>query len=57
MPKTLEARWLRAAHQLRDIAELDPERAERCERFRNEASEESWHDVQLLLERRAAQGE
>jgi DNA primase len=53
----IEARWLRAATQLREIAELDPERARAVERFRNEASEESWRDVQVLLERRAAQGE
>jgi hypothetical protein len=53
----IEARWLRAATQLREIAELDPERARAVERFRNEASEESWRDVQRLLERRAAQGE
>ena len=53
----VEARWLRAAHQLRDMAELDPERAHAVERFRNEPSEESWHDAQVLLERRAVQGE
>ncbi|HVZ70235.1 MAG TPA: DNA primase [Rhizomicrobium sp.] len=52
----LEARWLRAATQLREIAELDPERARAVERFRNEASEESWREVQVLLERRAARG-
>jgi DNA primase len=53
----LEARWLRAAAQLREIAELDPQRARAVERFRNEASEESWREVQMLLERRAVQGE
>jgi DNA primase len=53
----VEARWLRAAHQLREIAELDPERARAVERFRNEASEDSWRDVQVLLERRTIQGE
>lgn len=53
----VEARWLRAAQQLRDIVELDPERARAVERFRNEASEENWRDVQLLLDQRAAQGE
>ncbi len=53
----VEARWLRAARQLREIAELDPERARAMDRFRADASEENWRDVQLLLEQRATQGE
>ncbi len=53
----LEARWLEAAHQLRDMAELTPERSRALERFRSEASEESWRDVQKLLAPRGQQNE
>jgi hypothetical protein len=39
-----ESRWLHAAAQLRDMAESDAERRQALERFRSEASEESWRD-------------
>jgi DNA primase len=45
----IEARWLAAAHQLREIVEIDPERRRAVERFKNEASEESWRDAHRLL--------
>jgi DNA primase len=44
-----ENRWLRAAAQLRDMAELDPERARAMERFKSEGTEESWRDARRLL--------
>ncbi len=40
-----EACWLRAAHQLREIAELGPERHRAVERFRTEATEEVWREA------------
>ncbi|HVV66038.1 MAG TPA: DNA primase [Rhizomicrobium sp.] len=43
-----EARFLRAAHQLRDMAELEPERRRAAERLKSEASEESWTEFQRL---------
>jgi DNA primase len=49
----VEARWLRAATQLREIAELDPERKRAVERFNSEATEESWGDAHRLLASRA----
>ncbi len=45
----IEARWLRAVAQLREMAELAPERARAVERFRTEATEESWRDAHRLL--------
>src|SRR6202012_4486271 len=48
----IEARWLRAASQLRDMAETGPERARAFERFKSEATEESWRDATRLLEPR-----
>ncbi|MGN6516897.1 MAG: DNA primase [Rhizomicrobium sp.] len=48
----IEARWLRAASQLRDMAETGPERARAFERFKSEASEESWRDAARFLETR-----
>jgi DNA primase len=45
----VEARWLRAAQQLREIAEFAPERFRAMERFKSEATEESWRDAQKLL--------
>jgi DNA primase len=45
----VEGRWLRAAAQLREMAELDPERKRALERFKSEASEESWRDAHRLL--------
>ncbi|HEX4157914.1 MAG TPA: DNA primase [Rhizomicrobium sp.] len=44
----IEAKWLRAAAQLRDMAESDPERRSALERFISEASEESWRDWHRL---------
>ena len=44
----IEARFLRAAGQLREMAELEPERARAAERFKSEATEESWQDYQRL---------
>jgi hypothetical protein len=37
-----EVRFLRAVSQLRDMAELGPERDRAAERHKHEASEESW---------------
>jgi DNA primase len=44
----IEAKWVRAAAQLRDMAESDPERRSALERFISEASEESWRDWHRL---------
>ena len=48
-----DARFLRAASQLRDMAELDPERKRALERFKREATEESWLEARRLLESRS----
>lgn len=45
----IEARWLAAAHQLREIAEFGPERRRAVEQFKSEASEESWRHAHRLL--------
>jgi len=45
----VEARWLRAAQQLREMAELGPERIRAMERFKTEATEESWNEAHRLL--------
>jgi len=45
----VEARWLRAAQQLREMAELGPERIRAMERFKTEATEESWREAQRLF--------
>jgi DNA primase len=52
---TIEARWLRAVSQLRDMA--DPERDRAVERFKSEGTEESWQDARRLLEIRAQREE
>jgi DNA primase len=52
----IETRWLEAAAQLRDMAELEAERKKALERFVSEASEESWRDWHRLLLSRAAPG-
>ncbi|HEY3779328.1 MAG TPA: DNA primase [Rhizomicrobium sp.] len=52
-----EVRWLRAAAQLREMAEADPERTRALERFKAEASEESWRDWQRLVLSRGFTGE
>lgn len=52
-----EVRWLRAAAQLREMAEADPERSRALERFKAEASEESWRDWRRLALSRALPGE
>jgi DNA primase len=43
-----EARFLRAAAQLRDIAELAPERLRAAERLKNEPTEENWAELHRL---------
>jgi DNA primase len=43
-----EARFLLAARQLRDMAELEPERQRAAERHKSEATEESWGEFQRL---------
>ncbi len=45
-----EARFLRAAAQLREMAELEPERQRAAERHKNEATEESWAEYHRLRE-------
>jgi DNA primase len=44
-----EARFLRAAADLRGMAEWEPERARAFERLGNEASEEAWRDAKRFL--------
>ena len=44
-----EARFLRAAGDLREMAEWEPERARAFERLGSEASEESWQEAQRFL--------
>lgn len=44
----IEVRWLRAAAQLREMAEGGPERRQALERFKSEASEESWREWHRL---------
>jgi|SRR5579871_317124 len=51
----MEARWLEAAAQLRDMAEFQAERRKALERFVSEANEESWRDWQRLLLSRTVQ--
>jgi hypothetical protein len=48
-PGDLEARFLKAASDLREMAERAPERARAMERFKNEGTEESWAEAQRLL--------
>ena len=45
----VEARWLRAVADLREMAELGPERVRAFERYKSEATEENWHDARRLL--------
>jgi DNA primase len=47
----IEARWLRAAEQLREMAEIAPERLRAMERFKTDGSEESWLEAHRLLAR------
>jgi DNA primase len=47
----IETRWLRAAEQLREMAEMAPERLRAMERFKAEGSEESWLEAHRLLAR------
>ena len=44
-----EARWLKAVADLREMAELGPERVRALERFKSEGTEESWRDAHRLL--------
>ena len=50
-----DARFLRAASQLRVMAEIAPERNAAMERFKREPSEESWLEVRRLLEDRSGE--
>jgi DNA primase len=52
----IEARWLEAVAQLREMAELAPERKEAMERFKSEATEQSWLEAQRLLGGRVSGG-
>ncbi len=45
----LDARFLKAASDLREMAERAPERARAMERFKSEGTEESWNEAQRLL--------
>ncbi len=53
----LEARFLRAAAQLQEMAELEPERKRAVERFNSEETEENWRDALRLIAPRAAPSE
>ncbi|MBL6853617.1 MAG: DNA primase [Alphaproteobacteria bacterium] len=48
-PEDLDARFLKAASDLREMAERAPERARAMERFKTEGTEESWAEAQRLL--------
>jgi DNA primase len=50
-----DARFLRAASQLRDMAETDPERKAALERFKREPTETNWLEVRRLLEDRSGE--
>lgn len=45
----IEARFLRAAAQLQEMAELEPERKRAVERFNKEATEDNWQDAKRLI--------
>jgi DNA primase len=47
--KDADARFLKAASDLREMAEREPERVRAMERFKSEGTEESWRDAQKLL--------
>ena len=49
VPHDTEARFLRAAGDLREMAEWEPERARAFERLGHEASEESWQEAKRFL--------
>jgi DNA primase len=53
----VEARFLHAAAQLQEMAELEPERKRAVERFNSEATEENWRDAQRLIAPRASTSE
>jgi len=53
----IEARFLHAAAQLQEMAELEPERKRAVERFNSEATEENWRDAQRLIAPRAFHSE
>lgn len=53
----IEARFLRAASQLRDIVESGAERIRAMERFKSEPTEESWDDAHRLLGPKPQSGE
>lgn len=45
----LDARFLKAAGDLREMAELAPQRAQAMERFKTEGTQESWNEAEKLL--------
>ena len=47
----IEARFLRAAQQLQEMTELEPERKRAMERFKQDATEDNWHNVIRLSPR------
>jgi DNA primase len=50
-----DARFLRAASQLREMAETDPERKAALEQYKREPSEENWLKMRRLLEGRSGE--
>jgi DNA primase len=50
-----DARFLKAASDLREMAERAPERARAMERFKTEGTEESWNEAQKLLGRSSSE--
>jgi hypothetical protein len=53
----IEARFLHAAAQLQEIAELEPERKRAVERFNSEATEENWREAERLIAPRSSRSE
>jgi DNA primase len=49
-PEDFDARFLKAASDLREMAERAPERARAMERFKSEGTEESWQEAERLLQ-------
>jgi hypothetical protein len=44
-----DARFLKATRDLREMAELGPQRVQAMERFKSEGTEESWLEAERLL--------
>jgi DNA primase len=53
----IEARFLCAVAQLREMAEREPERKRAVDRFNAEATEDNWHDAKRLIAPRVGSGE